>query len=199
MGFWTLGPVVGSLGVSVVTSTTLDHVPRWQTQYVICGVVGLVVFLIALVGLRELAPSLRDQLMVSSRDRGALILTGVLSDRLRVRKPFMVVGAVGAIVMTVIFALRATQPGTSYNTFVVILVLLAAFLGVAYAPWMASFPETVERHNPASFTATGLAVWGLVIRLVIAVSVIIVPLVVATVTILVEKGPVAQELAVKYR
>lgn len=274
MGFWTLGPVVGSLVVSVVTSTTLDHLPRWQTQYVICGVVGLVVFLIALVGLRELAPSLRDQLMVSSRDRvliearakgvdiaaalkhpfkqmwrldiigsafaisvfliiyyvavgffpiyfqtifgytpsqanalgnwvwafdaGALILTGVLSDRLRVRKPFMVVGALGAIVMTVIFALSATRPGTSYNTFVVILVLLAAFLGVAYAPWMASFTETVERHNPA-LTATGLAVWGLVIRLVIAVSVFIVPLVVTTVTTLVEKGPTAQALAVKYQ
>ena len=64
------------------------------------------------------------------------------------------------------------------------------FLGVAYAPWMASFTETVEKRNPA-LTATGLAVWGLVIRIVIAVSVFIVPHVVTTVSTLVEDGPAA--------
>jgi MFS transporter, ACS family, D-galactonate transporter len=36
---------------------------------VICGVVGLVVFVLAFLFLRELAPALRDQLMVSERDR----------------------------------------------------------------------------------------------------------------------------------
>ena len=35
----------------------------------ICGVVGLVVFVLAFLFLRELAPALRDQLMVSERDR----------------------------------------------------------------------------------------------------------------------------------
>ena len=122
-------------------------------------------------------------------DAAALLIIGCLSDKVRVRKPFMVVGALGAIVMTVIFATRATHPDTSYTPFVVILSLLAVFLGVAYAPWMASFTETVEKRNPA-LTATGLAVWGLVIRLVIAVSVFIVPHVVTTVSTLVEKGPV---------
>ncbi len=72
-----------------------------------------------------------------------------------------------------------------------IVSLLAVFLGVAYAPWMASFTETVERRNPA-LTATGLAVWGLVIRIVIAVSVFFVPHVVNTVTTLVEKGASVQ-------
>ena len=103
----------------------------------------------------------------------------------------MVVGAIGAIVMTIVFATRATHPDTSYTTFVIILSLLAVFLGVAYAPWMASFTETVEERNPA-LAATGLAVWGLIIRIVIAVSVFIVPLVVTTVSTLVEDGPVAQ-------
>ena len=55
-----------------------------------------------------------------------------------------------------------------------LLIGISVSLGVAYAPWMASFTETVEQRNPA-LTATGLAVWGLVIRIVIAVSVFFVP------------------------
>jgi MFS transporter, ACS family, D-galactonate transporter len=269
MGFWTLGPVLGSLVVSIQISSTSDTTP-WHDQYIAAGVVGLVVAALSAVFLRELTPRLRDQLMVSARDRaliearaagidieaslrkpfrqmlkpdivlsafaisvfliiyyvavgffpvyfqtifgfsqtkanalgnwiwafdaGALLVIGYLSDKVRVRKPFMVIGAIGAIIMTIIFATRATHPETSYTTFVVILSLLAAFLGVAYAPWMASFTETVEKRNPA-LAATGLAVWGLVIRLVIAVSVFIVPHIVNTVSTLVEKGPQAQAIA----
>ncbi|WP_375496946.1 MFS transporter [uncultured Jatrophihabitans sp.] len=271
MGFWTLGPVIGSLIVSIQISSTSVNTP-WHNQYVASGIVGLVVAALSFLFLRELSPQLRDQVMVSANDRAlvearaagidveaalkqpfrqmlkpdiilsafsisvfliiyyvavgffpvyfqtifgysqdkanglgnwiwafdaaALIVIGYLSDKLRVRKPFMVVGAIGAIVMTVIFATRATHPETSYTSFVIILSLLAVFLGVAYAPWMASFTETVEKRNPA-LTATGLAVWGLVIRIVIAVSVFIVPHVVDTVSTLVEKGPVAQEIAAK--
>jgi Na+/melibiose symporter-like transporter len=114
-----------------------------------------------------------------------------------VRKPFMVVGAIGAIIFTSLFAERATHSHTSYSTFVWLLIGISVSLGVAYAPWMASFTETVEKRNPA-LTATGLAVWGLVIRVVIAVSVFIVPHVVNTATTLVEKGPQAQALAAKY-
>ncbi len=266
MGFWTLGPVLGSLVVSVEVSNTSDST-AWQDHYIAAGIVGLIVAGLSAVFLRELAPNLRDQLMVSARDRAliearakgidieaslrspfrqmlkpdiilsafaisvfliiyylavgffpvyfqtifgftqkdanglgnwnwafnalALLLIGFASDKLRVRKPFMVVGAVGAIVMTIIFLSRATHPHTSYYTFVVIVSLLAVFLGVAYAPWMASFTETVERRNPA-LTATGLAVWGLVIRIVIAISVFFVPHVVDTVTTLVEKGASVQ-------
>ena len=272
MGFWTLGPVLGSLIVSIQISSTSNTTP-WHNQYIAAGIVGLVVAALSALFLRELSPALRDQVMVSSRDRayiearakgidieaslrapfrqmlkadiilsafaisvfliiyyvavgffpvyfqtvfaytqtkanslgnwiwafnaGALLLVGYLSDKVRVRKPFMVAGSIGAIVMTVIFALRATHPETSYTSFVIILSLLAVFLGVTYAPWMASFTETVEKRNPA-LTATGLAVWGLVIRLVIAVSVFIVPYVVTTVSTLVEQGPQAQALAAKY-
>ena len=272
MGFWTLGPVIGSLIVSIQVSSTSTSTP-WHNQYVASGIVGLVVAALSFLFLRELSPQLRDQVMVSANDRAlvearaagidieaslkhpfrqmlkpdiilsafsisvfliiyyvavgffpvyfqtifgysqdkanglgnyiwafdaaALIIIGYLSDKLRVRKPFMVVGAIGAIVMTVIFATRATHPDTSHTAFIVILSLLAVFLGVAYAPWMASFTETVEKRNPA-LAATGLAVWGLVIRIVIAISVFIVPHIVTTVSTLVEKGPVAQGLAAKY-
>ena len=273
MGFWTLGPVVGSLVLSEVTSNTVGSLPAWQDQFTICGIVGLCVFVIALFGLRELSPGLRDQLMVSMRDRAliearakgldieaglrrpwrqmlhldiigsafavsvfliiyytavgfftvyfttlfgyslsqanglgnwfwafdalALIIVGVVSDATRVRKPFMVVGGVGAIVMTLVFASRTTHPDTGYYSFVVIISVLAVFLGIAYAPWMASFTETVEKHNPA-LTATGLAVWGWILRLVVAGSIGLMPLVISSMTPLVEHGSQVQQLSAKY-
>ena len=268
MGFWTLGPVLGSLVVSAVVSSSSSS-STWQHQYLIAGIVGLIVFALALIWLRELSPRLRDQLMVSHKDRAliearaqgldltealrhpfrqmlrldilgsafaisvflityyvavgffpvffetifgysqskanalgnwfwsfnaaALLLMGFLSDRARVRKPFMVLGAVSPNVFTTIFPLQAPHPETSYATFVVLLSLIAVSLGTAFAPWMASFTETVERRNPA-LIATGLAVWGLIIRLVIAISIFFVPKVVTTVTPLVEKGPVVAEV-----
>jgi hypothetical protein len=271
MGFWTLGPVVGSLVVAVVSSNTLSHLTAWQDQFIICGIVGLVVAAIAVVGLRELSPQLRDQLMVSMRDRalieakarglqvegllkrpwqqmlrwdvigsafaisvflliyytavgffpvyfetlhgfsqstsnsigdwfwafdaGMLIVIGIISDRVGVRKPFMVVGAVGAIAMTIVFLNLGA--GTTYTTFAVVISFLAVFLAIAYAPWMASYTETVEKHNPA-LTATGLAVWGWIIRAVIAISFLIMPAVVTSMTPLVTYGTQVTTLAAKY-
>jgi MFS family permease len=271
MGFWTLGPVVGSLIVAVVSSNTLGSLHAWQDQFIICGIVGLAVGVIAVFGLRELSPRLRDQLMVSLRDRaliearargidveeslrhpwrqmmhldvigsafaisvflliyytavgfftvyfttlhhfslstansignwfwafdaGALIAIGVISDKAGVRKPFMVLGAVGAIVMTIVFLNLGA--GTSYATFAVVISILAVFLAIAYAPWMASFTETVEKHNPA-LTATGLAVWGWIIRAVIAISVAILPSVVSSMTPLVTYLAPVATLSAKY-
>jgi MFS family permease len=261
MGFWTLGPVVASLLVAVISSNTVDHLHAWQDQFIVAGIAGLIVGLVALLGLRELSPQLRDQLMVSHRDlaliearargldveeslrhpwrqmlhldiigsafaisvflliyytavgfftvyftaiyhfslstansigdwfwafdAGALILIGIISDRLRVRKPFMVIGGVGAVVLTIVFLNLGA--GTSYATFGLVISILAIFLAIAYAPWMASFTETVERRNPA-LTATGLAVWGWIIRVVIAVSIFILPSVVSSMTPLVTYG-----------
>jgi MFS family permease len=273
MGFWTLGPVVGSLAVALVASHTLSHLGAWQDQFIICGIAGLVVAAAALAGLRELSPGLRDQLMVSMRDRalvearaqgidiadslrhpwrqmlhadvigsafaiavfliiyytavgfftvyfttlfgfslaqangignwfwafdaGALIVVGVISDIMKVRKPFMVLGAVGAIVMTIIFGSLAGHPHTSYYTFVLVISLLSVFLAIAYAPWMASFTETVERRNPA-LTATGLAVWGWIIRAVIALSILVLPFVVSSMTPLVNYGGQVAALSTRY-
>jgi MFS family permease len=267
MSFWTLGPVVGSLIVSAVVSNTVDHLKAWQDQYIIAGIAGLGVFVISALWLRELTPEIRDQIMVSERDRalvearakgidveaalkrpyrqmlhldiigsavaisvflmiyfvavgffplffqtifgfstsqanalgnwmwgsqaGSLLVIGYLSDKLRVRKPFMLVGGIGAAVCTLVLIHDTGQPKTSYYDFVVVLVLLATFLGMAFAPWMAGFTETVERRNPA-LTATGLSLWGLVIRIVVTVSTFILPYVVNTVTTLVKDGPVVQ-------
>jgi MFS family permease len=273
MGFWTLGPVVGSLVLALVSSHTLSHLGAWQDQFIICGIAGLVVAAVALVGLRELSPALRDQLMVSMRDRaliearakgidiagslrrpwrqmmhadvigsafaiavfliiyytavgfftvyfttifgfslagadgignwfwafdaGALIVVGVISDIVKVRKPFMIAGAVGSIVMTIIFGSLANHPHTGYYTFVLVISLLSVFLAIAYAPWMASFTETVERHNPA-LTATGLAVWGWIVRAVVALSVLVLPFIVSSMTPLVTYGGQVAALSTRY-
>jgi MFS family permease len=271
MGFWTLGPVLGSLVVAVVSSNTLSHLTAWQDQFIICGIVVLIIAALAVVGLRELSPGLRDQLMVSMHDRAliearargldvrsltehpwrqmlrtdiigsafaisvfllvyytavgfftvyfsslfgfslstansignwfwafdaaALIIIGIISDRVGVRKPFMVLGAIGAIVMTIIFL--NLGHGTTFATFALVISILAVFLAIAYAPWMASFTETVEKHNPA-LTATGLAVWGWIIRAVIAISILILPSVVGSMTPLVSYGSTVSALSVKY-
>jgi MFS family permease len=267
MGYWTMGPVLGSLVVTEVTSHTFTGSTTWQDEITWAGVTGLVVFLVALVGLRELAPRLRDQLMVSLRDRAlieakaagidtddalrghwrqmlrldvigsafaisiflliyfaavgffvvyfsttfgytaaransvavwywlanaiSLVVVGLVSDRLRVRKPFMVVGAIGSAVMVFLFGMHATEAVTSYYTFAWLCAGIGVFSGITYAPWMASFTETVEKHNPAA-TATGLAVWGWIIRLVVAGSSVLVTLVVTSATPLVDHGTTVQ-------
>ena len=271
MGFWTLGPVLGSLVVAVVSSNTLSHLTAWQDQFIICGIAVLAVAVIAVVGLRELSPQLRDQLMVSMHDRAlieararglnvsellrkpwrqmlhldiigsafaisvfllvyytavgfftvyfttlhgfslstansignwfwafdaaALVIIGIISDRVGVRKPFMVLGAVGAITATIIFL--NLGKGTAYSTFALVISILAVFLAIAYAPWMASYTETVEKHNPA-LTATGLAIWGWIIRAVIAISFLIMPAVVSSMTPLVTHGSTVATLSAKY-
>ena len=75
MGFWTSGPVVGSLIVFVVASHTIGADPSpafWVHEYKIAGTVGLAVFVIAGIWLRELSAGLRDQLMVTIHDRALI-------------------------------------------------------------------------------------------------------------------------------
>src|SRR5579859_4387994 len=279
MGFWTSGPVVGSLIVAVVGSATIPTVVLntrfWTHEYRICGIAGLVVFVIAFVGLRELSPALRDQLMVTMRDRAliearakglteadiesalrrpfrqllkadiiisafavsvmlliyytavgfsliylttvfgfsvkdgnglgnwnwgfnviAVLLVGIVSDRFRVRKPFMVLGGVLAAVMVVVYLEQAGHH-PSYYTVAIMLALLSLGLGIAFAPWMASFTETVEARNPA-LTATGLAIWGWIQRVVVFASFLIIPAVVSSVTPLVTYGTQVQTYATQY-
>jgi hypothetical protein len=63
---------------------------------------------------------------------------------------------------------------------------------------MASFTETVEKHNPAA-TATGLAVWGWILRIVVTVSLAVLTLVVPATSILVDQGPRVQAIVDEHR
>src|SRR6266576_1666182 len=115
MGFWTSGPVVGSLIVAVVGSATIPsvvHDPRfWTHEYRICGIAGLVVFVVALIGLRELSPALRDQLMVTMRDRALIearakgidIEAALKRPFRQLLKPDVIISAVGVSLMLLIY------------------------------------------------------------------------------------------------
>ncbi len=72
MGFWALGPTMGALAASLVATHTLDHLAPWQDQFIISGLVCLGVVVIAFFFLRELSPGLRDQLMVTERERALI-------------------------------------------------------------------------------------------------------------------------------
>ncbi|MGO8870797.1 MAG: MFS transporter [Acidimicrobiales bacterium] len=282
MGFWTVGPVAGSLITSIVANHTLNHFlyrsgqSGWKSQFVISGVSSLVVFVFAMFFMKDLSSRLRDQLMVNQQDRAliearargisiddvvaatahpwrqilkwdlvgsaigislfllvyyaasafftiywatvfknsnglnfttaqanglntwfwatdaiALIVFGVLSDRFRVRKPFMLIGAVGSIVMLIIFLLQADHTQSGYYTLVTLEIFLAACISLTYAPWMAAYTEMVESKNPA-LVGTGLALWGWILRLTVGISFIFLPLVVNSVNPIVDNLHLAQ-------
>ena len=69
MGFWALGPTMGALGASLVATHTLPHLAPWQDQFIISGCVCMGVVVVSFIFLRELSPQLRDQLMVTERER----------------------------------------------------------------------------------------------------------------------------------
>jgi MFS family permease len=278
MGFWTVGPVAGSLITSIVANHTLSHFVDWQSQFRISGLTAVATFALCLLFMKDLSPRLRDQLMVSSRDRAllearaqgisaaevaaaterpwrqiarwdlalsalgislflllyyvaaafftvyysvtfqnadgvsfstaqvnglntwfwgadivALIVVGVLSDWLKVRKPLMLLGAVGSIATLVVFLGYATDPHTGYYTLAATSSVLAIFVSLAYAPWMAGYTETVEARNPA-LVGTGLALWGWILRIVVGVSFIFLPVVINTVSPVVNNQSVADSV-----
>ena len=96
-------------------------------------------------------------------------------------------GAFGSIVISITFLSKATHNNPIFSSVAILLAFIGIWGGAAFAPWMASFTETVERRNPA-LTATGLAVWGWLLRIVVAVAFLILPHVVNSVTPLVDKG-----------
>ncbi|GHO96030.1 hypothetical protein KSF_060780 [Reticulibacter mediterranei] len=69
MGFWTVGPVGGSVLATGVASQTLQVQGTWQSQYIIAGIVGLVIFLLCFFSMRELSPGLRDQVMNTLQEK----------------------------------------------------------------------------------------------------------------------------------
>ncbi|MGH3250834.1 MAG: MFS transporter [Trebonia sp.] len=92
-----------------------------------------------------------------------LLLFGYVSDKLMVRKPFMLVGSV--VVIVAIVLLMNAHHGVSFTTMAIILSVLSVGLACGYGPWFASFTETLEAHNPA-LIATGSSLYGFATRLV---------------------------------
>lgn len=265
MATWNLGPILGSLLVSSVASNTLDDRPEWRFQFYVCGTVVLAAWALAVVGLRELSPALRAQLVVSAaRDSDvaaveqraaqthtplepgawrqllrprillpalgislfltfyftrlgfwviffvttygfrpaeanglsnwwwatsalALPLIGLLSDRLGVRKPIMLLGACGSVVALWVFGSYASDLSTTYSTFILLVIPAAAFGVMTNSMWITAFSEAIEAINPA-LVATGMAIYGWIVRLVAASVLVAVVASVGAASTLVDHG-----------
>ena len=263
MGFWNIAPPAGSLLASAVAAATLGHLVSWQSQFMISGIAGIVISIIALFWLKELSPALRDQAAVSEADRELLekraaagkvsmdtshpwrqlmhadvilpaigfsvallfyytivgfapvlfttvwhmnltdansvvawawgfnvlvsLTYGSLVDKTRVRKPWILAGAIGAVIFQ-IYLLFLVGGTPSYLELAIVMSLLAMCWGGFAVPWYAAFTETVEARNPA-LTATGLAIWAWIVRIVVFLSFLIVPYVVSTANTLVNAEP----------
>jgi MFS family permease len=107
----------------------------------------------------------------------ALLVFGFISDKMMVRKPFMVVGSIGTIVAIVL--LLNAKRGVSFADMSLILSLLSASLACCYGPWFASFTETLEFYNPG-LIATGSSLYGFATRLVGVPFGIVIPHIVGT-------------------
>ena len=94
-------------------------------------------------------------------------------------------------VMLIVFLRQADHPYTGFGTLITIEVLLAAFISLTYAPWMAAYTEMVEAKNPA-LVGTGLALWGWILRLTVGLSFIFLPLVINAVNPVVDNLVYAQ-------
>jgi sugar phosphate permease len=100
---------------------------------------------------------------------GALVLTGLVSDRLQTRKPIAIFGAVLACIL-MYWWIPKFGSDLPRGTMIMVASLMGCFLAIAYVPWAAQFSETLEDVSPA-LQATGWAFFGLVARGWIAISV----------------------------
>jgi ACS family D-galactonate transporter-like MFS transporter len=238
LGFFSIGPWGGQFLATMVASLTLPIYGTWQSQYVISSALSLVVALVAFLGLRELGPGLRGQVVMSVEDAahaeeraahfdaatatqhawrqmlrapillsslgfglysvprytfnlflptylntvlalslaqansvasffglafiGGSLAIGFCSDRLQVRKPFMLFGTF-AIAPMIVFFMDLT-PTSGSGVLTVTLICLSFCLAMGNVSWLAAYTETAEAINPA-LIGTALAIQGAVFRL----------------------------------
>ena len=101
------------------------------------------------------------------------LVIGPVSDLLRVRKPFMVVGTF-SIIGSLLMILSLTDQHPSYHAVAWIFVWFGVSLCFVFGPWVAAYTETVEDINPA-LVATGLAVWGWTLRVLNGLTLLVFP------------------------
>jgi ACS family D-galactonate transporter-like MFS transporter len=237
LGFYSIGPWGGQILATTVASLTLPIYGTWQSQYVISSTLSLLVALVAFLGLRELGPGLRGQVVVRADDatleeraahfdaaaatrhawrqmlRSSIILSslgyvlygvprytfnvflptylngvlalslaqangiasffglafiggslavGFCSDRLQVRKPFMLIGTL-AVALTLLFFMGLT-PDTPLGVLTLTLICISFCQAMGNVSWQAAFTETAETINPA-LIGTALAIQGAILRL----------------------------------
>jgi sugar phosphate permease len=196
------GEVSHTDGVSAIRQVLL-------TPRVIAASLGIGLFLVATLTFTSVLPLMLGAVFGYPADRSnglltwsnwativALVVAGIASDRLGVRKPFMLVGAACAIAFSIGLLTTLEDPHTSYGTLRVLLMGLGASVAIAYVAWMTSFTETVENLHPSLIVA-GIAVWGWIVRLVVMSALLVIPQVVPSMNTLVEKGPAVKAEAAR--
>ncbi|WP_436761356.1 MFS transporter [Streptosporangium sp. V21-05] len=100
-----------------------------------------------------------------------VVVIGRISDRLQLRKPFIVAGTIGtAVVLAYYITLIGGDAG--FGHIAAVYAGLYLFMGVAYVPWMASFSEDAEDVDP-SLQGAALGLWGLAVRVMIVVLLLV--------------------------
>lgn len=141
MGIWNVGPVAGSLIVSILASTTLAYFHNaWTSQFQITGVIGLIMFVVALLTMKELSPEIRDQIMVDDKDRELLEVRAASGKVVvNLEKPFIQ-----------LFKLDIIVPSVGFSTLLLLYFTLVGFSPILYA--------TVFHFDASQ--ANGVAAWA---------------------------------------
>lgn len=105
-----------------------------------------------------------------------VVVVGRMSDRLRLRKPFTLVGVVLTVAMLAYY-MSLLGTGASFSQVVVVYGLLFVALGIGYVPWMANFSEDAEDVD-SRLQGAALGLWGMVVRVMIVGLLLVAPAVV---------------------
>jgi OPA family glycerol-3-phosphate transporter-like MFS transporter len=100
---------------------------------------------------------------------GALIVVGLISDKLQMRKPIAVLGAILTSALLV-WWIPTFGEALPRHTMSIVATTLGCFLAILSVPWAAQYSEALEEISPA-LQATGWAFYGLVTRAWAAISV----------------------------
>ena len=98
----------------------------------------------------------------------ALIVIGVISDRLQMRRPISIIGAV-LVSLLLAWWIPTFGEALPRHLMIVVATLLGCLLAIVAVPWAAQYSETLEDASPA-LQATGWAFYGLVTRGWVAIS-----------------------------
>jgi hypothetical protein len=109
----------------------------------------------------------------------------------------MLVGAVGSVLALWVFGTLASDLSTSYSTFALIVIPAAAFGVMTNSMWITAFSEAIEAINPA-LVATGMAIYGWIVRLVAATVLLAVVASVGAASTLVDHGAEVGRIATEH-
>jgi MFS family permease len=111
-------------------------------------------------------------------DLVVLIAVGRVSDRLRLRKPFVLGGTLVAVLVAAHLAVLIGRPSVSAGQLMVTGALLGSSLAAAFGPWLANYSEDAEDVDPR-LQGTAWGIFGFVSRIMAVLVLLAVPPVVA--------------------